>query len=302
MAFKSPPQIVEALRDSCAAKVCQPAGKVLLLGFLAGAYIAFGALLAIIIGKGIAPTIVGGVSYSGFARFMFAAVFPVGLILTVIAGAELFTGNTAVLIPGVLGKQIRWADLGRNWILSYAGNFLGSLFIAYILAYLTGLCGEEPYLSAVKIMTVKKTDMSFLSAFLKGVGCNWLVCLAVWMACASDEIIGKILSIWFPIMAFVGLGFEHCIANMFFIPAGIFYGADVTIGRFLTRNLLPVTFGNIVGGAFFVGCIYWRLYGKPAGTHPRLDLQGLGSGKSARCKRWSSCPRSGDSLSLRKGD
>ncbi len=268
MAFKSPSQIVEALQDGCAVKARQPADKVLLLGFLAGAYIAFGGFLAIIIGKGIAPTIVSGVSYDGFARFMFAAVFPVGLVLVIIAGAELFTGNTAILIPGVLGKQARWADLGRNWILSYTGNFLGALFFAYVLAYLTGLCGAEPYLSAVKGIARAKTDLSFMSAFWRGVGCNWLVCLAVWMACAAEDVSGKIMSIWFPIMAFVGLGFEHSVANMFFIPTGIFYGADVTFGGFLIKNLLPVTLGNIIGGAIFVGGIYWRLYGKPAGRHP----------------------------------
>jgi formate/nitrite transporter len=133
--------------------------------------------------------------------------------------------------------------------------------VAFFLAYLTNLCAAEPYLSAVQGIASGKVSQGFVPLFFKGVGCNWLVCLAVWLAVASDDIAGKIWGIWWPIMAFVALGFEHSIANMFFIPLGIFYGAQVSWGQFFVTNLIPVTLGNIVGGAFFVGFIYWWLYG-----------------------------------------
>ena len=264
MGFKSPAEVVEVMGGACAVKTALPWRKLLVSGFLAGAYIGFGGLLAIMIGKGIAPAAVGDVRYAGWGRLLFAAVFPVGLMLVVIAGAELFTGNTAILVPGILSKRSPLRGLVRSWTLSYVGNFAGGLFVALALSYWAGLCAGEPYLSAVRAMAVDKTSLPFMAAFWRGVGCNWLVCLAVWMACAAEDVAGKVLAIWFPIMAFVGLGFEHSVANMFFIPNGMLYGAPVGIGRFLLRNLLPVTLGNIVGGAFFVGVISWWLYRRPA--------------------------------------
>ncbi len=263
MAFKSPAEVVEAMGAACVVKTGLSGRKLAVSGFLAGAYIGLGGLLAIMIGKGIAPAVVDGIPYSGLGRLLFAAVFPVGLMLVVVAGAELFTGNTAILVPGVLSGRSPLRGLSRNWLLSYAGNFAGGLFVAYALAYLTGLCAGEPYLSAVRALAADKTGLTFAEAFWRGVGCNWLVCLAVWMAGAAEDVSGKILAVWFPIMAFVGLGFEHSVANMFFIPTGMFYGAEVGIGRFLVRNLLPVTLGNIVGGAFFVGFLHWWLHRRP---------------------------------------
>lgn len=264
MGCKSPAEIVEAMGAACVVKAGLPAPKLLVSGFLAGAYVGFGGLLAILVGKGIAPAVVNGVPYNGLGRLVFAGVFPVGLILVLIAGAELFTGNTGILVPGALSGRVPGRGLPRNWALVYLGNLAGSLFFAYVLAYLTGLCAGEPYLSAVRGIALDKTNLSFPTAFWHGVGCNWLVCLAIWLAAAADDVGGKILAVWFPIMAFVGIGFEHCVANMFFIPAGMLYGAGVSVGQFVLRNLLPVTLGNIVGGAFFVGVLQWWLNGRPA--------------------------------------
>ena len=257
MSFKSPKDTACAIEGVGCAKANLPWEKLLVLGFLAGAFIAFGGLLAIIVGKGINTETLGG----GFGKFIFGGVFPVGLMLVVIAGAELFTGNTACTIPAVMSGKATWGGLLRNWVLAYVGNFVGSLFVAFFLAYLTNLCAKDPYLSAVQAIASGKVSQGFVPLFFKGVGCNWLVCLAVWLAVASDDIAGKIWGIWWPIMAFVALGFEHSIANMFFIPLGIFYGAQVSWGQFFVNNLIPVTLGNIVGGAFFVGFIYWWLYG-----------------------------------------
>lgn len=257
MSYRSPIEVMKSVNMAGMTKAQMGFDKTLVMGFMAGAFIAFGGLLAIKVGGGI-PGIKA--SDPGLQNFIFGAVFPVGLMLVVIAGAELFTGNTAISIPGLLSGRITWLAWLRNLFLSYAGNLLGSLFVAFFLAYQTNLIGAEPWLSFTKAVAETKVSASFWVLFLKGIGCNWLVCLSIWLAVASDEISGKILGIWFPIMAFVALGFEHSIANMFFIPSGIFYGAEVTWYQFFVINLIPVTLGNIVGGSFFVGALYWFVY------------------------------------------
>lgn len=261
MSFKSPKDTVGAIDAVGCAKANLTFGQLLTLGFLAGAFIAFGGLLAIVVGGG-----VPGIKEvnPGLQKLIFGGVFPVGLILVVIAGAELFTGNTACCIPAVLARKVKWTDCARNWGVSYIGNFIGSLFVAFFLAYLTGLLAKDPWLATTIGIAEAKVSQGFWPLFLKGIGCNWLVCLSVWLAVASEDTIGKIWGIWFPIMAFVALGFEHSIANMFFIPVGIFYGAAVTWGQFLVTNLIPVTLGNIIGGSVFVGVIYWYIYGERA--------------------------------------
>ena len=260
MSFKSPKDTVATVEGIGCTKASLSWDKLLVLGFLAGAFIAFGGFLAIIVGKGVNTETLG----VGISKLLFGGVFPVGLMLVVIAGAELFTGNTACVIPAVLSGKARWSGLARNWVLAYVGNLAGSIFVAFFLAYLTGIFAKEPYLKAVQDIASGKVTQGFLPLFLKGIGCNWLVCLAVWMGISSDDINGKIWGIWWPIMAFVTLGLEHSIANMFFIPLGIFYGAQVTWGQFFITNLVPVTLGNIIGGAFFVGLIYWWVYGSRA--------------------------------------
>ncbi len=259
MPFKSPKAIVEAVCTAGCGKADLPFSKQLVLGFLAGAYIAFGGLLAIVVGKG-SPAIAA--ANPGLAKFLFAAVFPVGLMLVVIAGSELFTGNCGVITPACLKGSARWRGLLRNWVVVYAGNFVGSLFVAFLLAYWTGIVAGGDLGKAAAGIAESKVNLSWGAAFLRGVGCNWLVCLAVWLAISSEDISGKILGIWFPIMAFVALGFEHSVANMFFIPLGMLNGAQVSVGQFLWNNLVPVTIGNIVGGAGLVGVIYWWLYGR----------------------------------------
>ena len=259
MGFKSPKETLQTVDTLGCSKANLSLSQLLTLSFLAGAFIAFGGLLAIVVGGGV-PGI--KLENPGLQKLLFGGTFPVGLMLVVIAGAELFTGNTACCIPAFLSKKISFSSCMRNWVFSYIGNFLGSLFVAFFLTYLTGLVAKEPWLSTTTGIAELKVNQNFGQLFLKGIGCNWLVCLAVWMAVASDDIASKIWSVWFPIMAFVTLGFEHSIANMFFIPAGIFQGADVTWGQFFITNLIPVTLGNIVGGAFFVGVIYWFVYGR----------------------------------------
>jgi len=257
MGTKLPKDIVQAVNTAGMVKARMGIEKTLVMGFLAGAFIAFGGFLAIMVGGG-TPGIKS--INPGLQKFLFGGTFPVGLMLVVIAGSELFTGNTAISVPGVLSGRISWLAWLRNMFLSYTGNLIGSLFIAFFLAYLTGLLASEPWLSFTMAVAEGKVNQGFWRLFLKGIGCNWLVCLSIWLALASEEAAGKILGIWFPIMAFVTLGFEHSVANMFFIPLGIYYGADVTWTQFFIINLIPVTLGNIVGGSFFVGAVYWYVY------------------------------------------
>ncbi len=253
------------------AKATSPWFTVFVLGVLAGAYIGFGGLLSTTVTFDMAAK--WGL---GFTKILGGAAFSVGLMLVVIAGAELFTGNN-LMVSSVMSREITLNTMGKRWAVVFVANFIGSILVT-LLFYYSGLWKTADGalgVAAVKI-AYNKTALSFSEALWRGVGCNWLVCLAVWMALASRQTIGKIFAIFFPIMAFVAIGFEHSVANMYFIPTGILLmneagmtnipGVDPNIlgwVNFLWRNLLPVTIGNIIGGAVFVGMSYWGAYLRP---------------------------------------
>ncbi|MDM8158602.1 formate/nitrite transporter family protein [Labilibaculum sp. K2S] len=258
-AFHSPAETVQVVNHTAEAKQNTPANKVFVLAILAGGYIAMGSLLALIVGgamPGLAQT------NPGLQKFFFGAVFPLGLILCAVAGAELFTGNTAYFIPSVLSKRMSFKVPLKNWGIVYIGNFIGSIIVAYFLVYLTEVLMNSPSADTAIKIAIAKTSAPFYKTFLKGIACNWMVALAMWLAYAAKDITGKILGIWFPVMAFVAMGFEHCVANMFFIPVAIFHGAAITWMDFIVKNLIPATLGNIVGGGLFVGTAYWYAYDK----------------------------------------
>ena len=257
MNYYSSKQIIEVVSEVAKAKSETSLPKTMVLSFMAGTYIAIGGLLAVIVGGGV-PGIAA--ENPGIQRFLMGAVFPIGLMFCAIAGADLFTGNTAYFAPPVLSRKISFTFLLRNWSLVYLGNFIGSLFVAYFLAKLTGIFDHSPWYDSIMTIAETKTSAPFLKTLLKGVGANWLVALAMWLAYASKDIIGKILGIWFPVMAFVAIGYEHSIANMFFIPTAIFYGAPISWGTFILSNLIPATLGNIIGGSLMVGGLYWYVY------------------------------------------
>ncbi|GAO29371.1 formate/nitrite transporter family protein [Geofilum rubicundum] len=259
MAYFTPGELVAKATDAALLRSHTSVRNTLILAFLAGAYIALGGLLAVMVGGGM-PGVAA--ENPGLQKWVMGAVFPLGLILCVIGGADLFTGNTAYFVPPLLSRRMPLSALLKNWSLVYAGNFVGSLFVAYLLAFQTGLLAASPWLESVTGIAEAKTSASFFTVFAKGIGANWLVALAVWLAFAAQDVSGKILAIWFPVMAFVAMGFEHSVANMFFIPVAIFYGADVTWGSFLLDNLLPATLGNIVGGSLLTGLLYGLVYGK----------------------------------------
>jgi formate/nitrite transporter len=256
MAFKDPQAIAVAGVETGAKKALLSSDKALVAGFLAGAYIAFAGLLAITVTAGMDPK-----TWGGLTTLFTGSVFALGLILVVVAGSELLTGNMALIPLSILGRRASWGGLSKNFLFVLIGNLIGSLFVAYFLAVKTGVVTTDTSMERLTAIAqakgVTETDWQI---FLRAIGCNWLVCLAVWMALGAEDIGGKILAIFFPIMAFVALGFDHVVANMFFLPAAIFaHVPDITWGDAI-RNWIFAFLGNFVGAAVFVGGAYWYLY------------------------------------------
>ena len=243
------------------------------LALMAGAFIAFGAIFATTVATG-----ASGVLTYGVTKLLVGLAFCLGLILVIVGGAELFTGNNLIVMAWASGKVSTKALL-RNWGIVYLGNFVGSLATVGLLfaskQYLSA--NGEIGLTALKIANAK-VGFGFWQALSLGILCNILVCLAVWLTFSAHSTIDKIAAIIFPITAFVAAGFEHSIANMYFIPIGLVIkdfdpafaastGLDLsglTWGAFFINNLLPVTIGNILGGSIFVAAIYWMIFLKPA--------------------------------------
>jgi formate/nitrite transporter len=256
--FKDPKGITEAATAAGSAKAKMAASKLLVAGFLAGAFIAFGGLLAISASAGLDPKVWGSLP-----TVITGATFSVGLMLVVIAGSELVTGNMALIPLAVLRRRATLKGLARNWSLVLVGNLLGSLFVAYFFAVQAGVVTPEaPFARLTKIAELKGHTETDWQVFLRGVGCNWLVCLAVWMSLGAQDIGGKILAIFFPVMAFVAMGFDHLVANMFFLPAAIFAGVHGITWADALSNWLFAGLGNVVGGVLFVAGAYWFLNGR----------------------------------------
>jgi formate transporter len=271
MSYKDPRGIAKAGIETGVKKAKLSWDKAIVAGFLAGAYIAFGALLAITVSSGMDPEIWGTLP-----TFFTGAVFALGLILVIIAGSELLTGNMALVPLAAYSGRVPVRRLFENFGWVMLGNLLGSLFVAYFLAVETGVITAELQLERLTdIAMAKGVEETEWQIFLRALGCNWLVCLAVWMALAAEDVAGKVLAIFFPIMAFVAMGFDHVVANMFFLPAAIF--ADVPgIGwGDALHNWVFAFLGNLVGAAIFVAGAYWYLYardaGAPPGDAPRRD-------------------------------
>lgn len=238
-----------------AAKAQLPVAKTLVLSLIAGFYISLGALTMLSVG-GSAPALAA--SDPGLHRLLLGVMgLPLGLLLVLLCGAELFTGNTMILTVALFEKKATFAQLVKNWTISYFGNLAGAMLTIKLLA-LTGLALVGP--AAVKVATAK-TSLTFTQAFTRGILANWMVCLAVWQATASDDLAGKFLAIVMTIAAFVSMGFEHSVANMFIIPMGIACGAPFNFMHFVNANLIPVTLGNIAGGALFCAAPYAFVFG-----------------------------------------
>lgn len=229
--------------------------RMLLLGFYAGMFIALA-------GVGASCAAIS-VSAPSLAKLVSALVFPAGLAMVVLCGAELFTGNSLMVMP-LLSREIKLSGMLKNWLFVYLGNFLGSVFIAFMAVYShTFSLFDGAFAQSAVSAAAAKAQLGFGDAFLRGVLCNVLVCLAVWASTGAKSAAGKLAALYLPIMLFVLCGFEHSIANMYYIPAGIFAAAEYGIEAAglswagLAANLIPVTLGNLAGGGFIVGCGFW---------------------------------------------
>ena len=266
MSYHTPPQIAAAAIESGVTKAALPPGKALVGGFLAGAYIGFASLLAVIVSAGLKPE-----QWGGLITLVTGLAFSLGLILVLVAGSELVTGNMAMIPIAVFAGKAKVSRMLHNWLFVTIGNLAGSLFVAYFLADKTGVLAKtgsvtatEGYARLGALAMGKAVTENHLEQLLRAVGCNWLVCLAVWMTLAATDVAGKVLAIVFPITAFVALGFDHVVANMFFLPAAWFlHTGGVTLGNMLL-NLLVAFIGNAVGAGLFVAGGYWYLYGRNA--------------------------------------
>lgn len=274
-----PAEVAERAEAVGVAKAGLPTSKMAILAVLAGAFIALGANYSIVVtaGGGLAP---------GVARLLGGVVFSLGLVLVVLAGAELFTGNT-LLVMAFASRRITTSALVRAWVIVYLGNFVGAAGTA-VLVFFSGEHAQRDGQVGRRVLELAeaKGSLAFGRAVVLGILANVLVCLAVWLCLAARSVADKVLAVVLPVSAFVAAGFEHSIANMYFFPAALLHRAwagdsfwkntettsaaydDITWGGFALHNLVPVTLGNLVGGAVLVGLVYWFVYLRDASPGP----------------------------------
>lgn len=268
----TPAEMVEKAGTIGVKKSALPLSNLLPLAILAGTYIAFGAVFASVVATGMS----GEWPY-GFMKLLQGLVFSMGLILVVVGGGELFTGNVLLVIAWAQ-RKISLLRMLRNWLFVYIGNFIGSLTVVCLILVSKEYLASKGALGALMLSTANaKVQYGFTQALVLGILCNIMVCLAVWLTYSGRTTTDKILAIIFPITFFIAAGFEHSVANMYIIPLGLLLKTvdpafvaslsldltHLTWSSFLFGNLLPVTLGNIIGGGFFVGILYLWSYRKP---------------------------------------
>jgi formate/nitrite transporter len=274
--YNTPPEVAKITVDSGTKKASSNTAQTLLLGFLAGAYVAFAGHVSVVITHDTTQFL-----GFGMTKLINGIVFSVGLMLVVLAGGELFTGN-ALMVMGYMEGKFSLKRMFRNWTLVYASNLVGSLTVVGLLWMAGSFAGHNGLIGAQVVKNAwAKVEPGFWPLLARGILCNWLVCLGVWVGSAAQEVAGKVLSILFVITAFVASGFEHSIANMYTLPAALFLQGDPGVVTALAgaratvplnmlaiaHNLLPVTIGNIIGGSVLVGWMYSTAY-----RHPTLGI------------------------------
>lgn len=267
MAIYSPKEVTDNYIAGAVGKATAPTWRLLVLSFFAGVLISLGAIAS--------STAAHGVGDPGIVKLISGAIFPIGLMMVVLLGTELFTGN-ALMVTAVISRDITVGQLLRNWGLVYVGNFAGAVLMAALMAFFGQLdigAGSLAVYSAK--VAAAKSSLPWMNAFVLGIFCNLMVCIAIYLGNTAHDTAGKIFGIFFPIFGFVIAGFEHCVANMYYIPAGIFAFMNpsytdlivqagintqvLNFGTFITANLIPVTLGNIVGGVC-VGLIMYAAH------------------------------------------
>jgi formate/nitrite transporter len=292
VSFAHVDETIEGAAKAILYKVAQTPGRLLIAGILAGMLIAIGYVFAYMTASSLFPyrfvfdetqhalvkvhiaELIGNDAASKFAidsislcKMIAGAVFPIGLIAILIGGAELWTSGPQLVSYGYVRKKFDLNGLLYNWFTAYAGNWIGAVLVAFIVTFGTGMLLKHPFIDMSLAFATHKVELDPWKAFWAGVGCNWLVNLAVWLwlRAKKGDFAGQVILIWFPIFAFVAIGFEHCIANMFAISAGIFESSlkwnyyAISYREFFFNNILPVTYGNLVGGFVFVALAYWYM-------------------------------------------
>ncbi|CAE8618934.1 unnamed protein product [Polarella glacialis] len=240
--------------------------KTLHAAIMGGAYVGMAGLLSLCIaGNFNSPS-------TGVTSLVFASLFPVNLLLVLQSGGQLFTGNTATMAMGLIEGKCNLKHLAKSWIVAYIGNIIGCGTLAIVASY-TGLLTGATAELAVK-MAMKKCHYTFGQTLVKAIMCNWLVCMAVWLATSAQDLAGKMVGIWFPISMFVAIGFEHSVANFFMLPAGLLAGAPLSVADVIFKNLIPVTIGNTIAGALIIGCGFSFAFGS-LGQGERGSFRGL---------------------------
>ena len=257
MNYLTPMEAADAFRRAAIEKEKRPFTQFALMAILGGAFIAFGGLLTVMVAGGM-PGVAA--ANPGLVKFVAGALFPIGLIMVAVTGADLFTSDCAGFAFPLLRRELTLRRVAVLLLVSYIFNFVGAQLVAWLLSAHVGMLDKEPWQGYLHGLAGGKVEQAFWPVFVKGIGANWLVCLGMLMGYAAKDIAGKSIAIWIPIMLFVTLGYEHSIANMFFIPAAIYTGAEITWSAFILQNLIPATLGNIVGGMGLVGMVYGWLY------------------------------------------
>lgn len=275
----TPAQTAQKMFDTAVAKHNQRADIVFFKAFIAGVFLSFGGLLHVIVSGGSA-----GITASnpGLVKILGGLVFPVGLVMIVLQGQELLTSNMMTVPMLMVKRAAPWHTYPLNWIIVFFGNLTGSLFFAGVLTKATGIIAAEPYPTYVRAFVLHKAmDPHWHQIFLRGIGCNWLVCIAVWQAMAATEVISKIVAIFIPIFVFVAAGFDHVVANMFFIPLGIMMGGKLTVADYIKKSLIASFLGNVVG-ALLVALPFMYFYNPYFQREARDEEEGGSSAVSVQ--------------------
>ena len=248
------------MAEKGAANANMPLLKVLHQSIMGGCYVGFGGLLSTVVAGGAA-----GVAKEnpGLQKMIFAALFPMNLLLILMSGGQLFTGNSAAVPAALYEGLVEFPDLVKSWVVSYFGNIIGCGLFAYAAKYAGLLTYGTKDLAVAN--TIKKCSSAFGPTVVKAIMCNWLVCMAVFLAGAANDLARKMVGIWFPMSTFVAIGLEHSVANMFLLPLGMLGGADVSLSQVIFKNMLPVTLGNAIAGALIVAAGYSYAFGKLGG-------------------------------------
>lgn len=268
MSLFTPTEITDNYVNASVGKAASPAWRLFVLGIAAGVLIGLGAVVS--------STAAHALTDAGLVRLVSGLIFPIGLIMVILLGTELFTGN-ALMVTAVLARKITWGGLVRNWAIVYVGNLVGAVCLAAACAFFgqLNIGGGDLAVYTAKVAVTKST-LPWANAFVLGIFCNLMVCIAVYLANTAQDTAGRAIGAYVPIMGFVCAGFEHCVADMYYVPAGIFAnmnaaytqmiadaGVNVAVlnfGTFITANLIPVALGNIVGG-MLVGIVMYACHG-----------------------------------------